>query len=171
MPAVGRRTLANLTRSKMGPNAVAGRIRDFRRNVPELLRDELGLSVQPEDVIQSGGPGYRLAPTIRVRITGPVLQGHERELQCHDPVNESGGPVNGTVKLDESGTAHERQACIVAEIAKGRRRRVPDIAGELRCSMRTVKRELDLLKTARTLVFEGPAKTGYYRRNEPVSCG
>ncbi len=157
-------TLANLTRSKAGQNGVAGCIRDFRRNVTELLREELGLSVQPEDVVQSGGPGYRLAPTITVRITGPDLQGH-------DPVNAKRDPVNDPETATDRDPVNERQAWIVAELAKGRRLRAPEIANELRCSIKTVKRELDLLKTARKLVFEGPAKTGYYRLNEPVSCG
>ena len=44
-----------------GQNAVAGAVRDFRKNVSEILLAQLGLECRPQDIIRSGGPGYRLS--------------------------------------------------------------------------------------------------------------
>lgn len=43
-----------------GQGSVAGSIRDFRRNVAELLGRELDLLVKPQDVIETSSSGYRL---------------------------------------------------------------------------------------------------------------
>lgn len=42
------------------PERVAGAVRDFRKNVAEILLEQRGLVCGPQDVIRSGGPGYRL---------------------------------------------------------------------------------------------------------------
>ena len=42
-------------------------------------------------------------------------------------------------------------------------RRSIDIATELGCSLKTVKRELDELRLAGQIKFVGPSKTGTYR--------
>lgn len=50
-----------------GQNSVAGAIRDFRENVTRLLQEQCGLLCQSQDIIRSGGPGYRLHEWISVR--------------------------------------------------------------------------------------------------------
>ena len=53
-----------------GQNAVAGSVRDFRKNVSEILLAKLGLECGPQDIIRSGGPGYRLSEWVSVRGGG-----------------------------------------------------------------------------------------------------
>ena len=51
----------------------------------------------------------------------------------------------------------------MTELHNGRQLRAPEIAGELKCSVATIKRDLDALRAARRIEFLGPSKTGYYR--------
>jgi biotin operon repressor len=127
-----------------GQNAVAGCVRDFRKFVTETLRERLGLLAGPQDVIRSGGPGYRLNEWITVRGAEPA-------------------PVAQTPVDSESQAANKRRAWILTELRKGQKLRAPAIAKELGCSAKTIKRELDILRVEGKIEFTGPTKTGFYR--------
>ncbi len=43
-----------------GQNGVAGAVRDFRNHATEILLKQLQFACDPQDIIRSGGPGYRL---------------------------------------------------------------------------------------------------------------
>ena len=64
------RTALNQNFPGGGQNAVAGAVRDFRKNVSEILLAQLGLECGPQDIIRSGGPGYRLSEWVGVRGGG-----------------------------------------------------------------------------------------------------
>jgi CheY-like chemotaxis protein/biotin operon repressor len=162
------------TKCRSGQNGVAGCIRDFRKVVSETLRAQLGLICGSQDVIRSGGPGYRLHEWITVRDaagddTGsfggddvPANGNHDPvnvpAIAEHDPAND---PANG-----HDDPANPRRQWILAELGRGRQLRAPAIASELGCSAKTVKRELDGLRAEGRIEFVGPSKTGYYRLKE-----
>ena len=139
--------LATLLSIDGGQNGVAGAIRDFRKNVIDLLLEHNGIVCQSQDIIRSGGPGYRLHEWISVRDST------EAKARESDPTaaGVADAPANG------------RQQWIITELNRGRRLRTPEIATELRCSPRTIKRELDVLRSEGLIEFVGPSKTGYYR--------
>lgn len=141
--------LAKIAKCRGGQNGVAGAIRDFRENVARLLFDELHLTVGPQDIIRSGGPGYRFAEQIEVQVASlnPAVGGAVADCTI------------GASTLD----AAARKSKIIHEIRSGRSVRAPAIAKAVQCSLRTAKRELDELKEEGVVTFEGPTKTGRYR--------
>ncbi len=140
--------LATLLSIDGGQNGVAGAIRDFRKNVIDLLLEHNGIVCQSQDIIRSGGPGYRLHEWIKVRDSS------ESKRTEVEPAGVADTRVN------------ERQQWIISQLNRGRRLRTPEIATELRCSPRTIKRELDVLRSEGLIEFVGPSKTGYYRNAE-----
>ncbi|MHB8974309.1 MAG: response regulator [Pirellulaceae bacterium] len=127
-----------------GQNSVAGAVRDFRRNVTEVLLAERGLTCGPQDVIRSGGPGYRL---------------NEWIIAC----NPGGQPASAPSDTFTDDVTTDRCERILAELQKGERLRSPAIAARLGCTARTIKRDLDVLRAEGTIEFVGPSKSGYYR--------
>lgn len=51
----------------------------------------------------------------------------------------------------------------MAELRKGRQLRAPEIATQLWCSAKTIKRDMEALRDAGQIEFVGPPKTGHYR--------
>ncbi|MCL2648725.1 MAG: response regulator [Phycisphaerales bacterium] len=170
--------LAKLVKCRGGQNGVAGAIRDFRTNVTTLMQDELDVTVGRQDVIRSGGQGYRLADWIETKTAGENENAvaPQKNLQCHlqchadrGTVNihhgTANGPVNGTVN-DDDGTAN-RRGQIIEQIRLGTNTKAPAIANAIGCSLRTVKRDIEALKAEGAIIFDGPAKTGRYRLQTP----
>jgi CheY-like chemotaxis protein len=139
--------LATILSIDGGQNSVAGSVRDFRENVTRLLQEQCGLLCQSQDIIRSGGPGYRLHEWISVR--------NFTDAKTEQPVPAATGVADAAV--------NERQQWIITELNRGRKLRTPDIATELRCSPRTIKRELDVLRSEGLIEFVGPSKTGHYQ--------
>ena len=106
-----------------GQNSVAGAVRDFRRNVAEVLRAEQGLTCGAQGVIRSGGPGYRLNEWIITRDAGA------------DAVDPS-----ATQAAAADGPETDRRERILAELRRGEQLRAPAIADRLGSPLRTVKR-------------------------------
>ena len=127
---------------RAGQNGVAGAIRDFRKNVSIVLLEQLSLDCKSQDVIRSGGPGYRFNEWISVRDAEAV--------SVEPPCKET----------DEEQT---RSSQILSALKNGRKLRTPALATELGCSIVTAKRELDNLRANGTVEFVGPAKTGAYQ--------
>lgn len=158
--------LAAKIKCEAGQNGIASCIRRFRQQVADLLMKEANVVCGQQDVIQSGGAGYRLAEKIRV-IDGQKV-GSGPEGNSNGPVGTHGTGC-GTVASDavtvgdDDTDAERRQAWILSELGKGRRLKVPAIAAGLRCSPRTVKRDLEILKNQGRVEFVGPARTGHYR--------
>lgn len=130
-----------------GQNSVAGAVRDFRRNVTDVLLAERSLTCGPQDVIRSGGPGYRLNEWIIVR------DAKESQTLASD-------------RAPEPRETKQRRDLILAALQGGKRLRAPAIAAELNCSLKTVKRELDALRINGLVEFVGPSKSGFYRLTE-----
>ena len=160
-----------------GQGSVAGSVRDFRRHVAEQLGRELGLKVQPDDVIETAKAGYRLNARIVVRDlrntrTDPLKNArpngsHERaNAGSGERVTRADGRANTgsreRVDAEPDDPANEKREQILALIRSGARLRVPGFAERLRCSYATAKRDVDALKAEGRIEFVGPTKTGYY---------
>ena len=71
--AIGGKELADKLDVLRGQNAISEAVRAFRNNVAEALAKE-GMRCGRQDVIRSGGPGYRLSEKIAVW--------NEEEAEC-----------------------------------------------------------------------------------------
>lgn len=125
-----------------GQNGVAGAVRDFRKNVSDALLEQLALECGPQDIIRSGGPGYRFNEWITTCDADP------------EPIEQP------TVAINQQPTRRDR---ILDILRRGQKLRSCNIATELGCSAKTVKRELDALRTEGLVEFVGPTKTGTYQ--------
>jgi len=66
-------------------------------------------------------------------------------------------------EVPEVETPASRQELILTLLRQSGKMRSTNIASELGCSLKTVKRELDTLRLAGHIEFVGPSKTGTYR--------
>lgn len=133
-----------------GQNGVAEAVRDFRKSVTEVMRDEANLTVAPRDVIQSGGRGYRLTEKITVKDGDDPK--NERDHAADDPVNDpDGDPVN------------PRQEWALEQLRAGKQLRIGQVVTHFKCSQTTAKRDLAALRQQGRIEFDGAPRTGSWR--------
>ncbi len=125
-----------------GQNGVEGAIRDFRKNAADILLVQLDVISGLQDIIRSGGPGYRFNEWISI---------------CNA---EQEPTQQATVTIVEQPA---RRGQILETLRRGQKLRSTNIATELGCSAETVKRELDALRSDGLVEFVGPTKTGTYQ--------
>ncbi len=145
--------LGDLVDCRPGQNGVAGAIRDFRRNVTQLLLEEANIEVGPRDVIQSGGRGYRLTEKILVLDADDPVDDldHEPDHHADDPENDPDGDG-----------LNERQTWIMEQVRAGVELRVGDLIAQFSYSKTTAKRDLTDLRERDLIVFEGSPRTGFW---------
>ncbi|AMV34976.1 Transcriptional activator protein CzcR [Pirellula sp. SH-Sr6A] len=133
--------LASAIGSTTGQNSITCSIRAFRESAADILQSQLGLICEKQDIIRSGGPGYRFHEWITVR---------DKRNEEQEEDNHEDSPLN-------------RRNRILELLRDGAKLRSNSIASELGCSLKTVKRELDALRLAGRIEFIGPNKTGTYQ--------
>ncbi|MHC4878493.1 MAG: response regulator [Planctomycetota bacterium] len=91
--ALSGEELASELGIQRGQNAIAEMVCNFRKRATAVL-NESGITCGPQDLIASGGAGYRLSSWLNVTGAGddPVNVGHDPD---RDPVNAHGDPVTG----------------------------------------------------------------------------
>jgi biotin operon repressor len=149
----GNELAAKISRAA-GQGSIAGSIRDFRRSVAETLGRELGLKLEPQDVIETSH-GYRFKTWITTKDMRVTRSGDA----------DTGG-TNGSADRVDAGSddrVTDRRDQIVVLIQSGERLRVPGFAQKLKCSDKTVSRALDALRAEGRVEFVGASRTGYYR--------
>jgi hypothetical protein len=124
-----------------GQNSITCSIRAFRDSAIDLLKTQLGLICGKQDIISSGGRGYRFNDWITIRDT--------RKAET-DPIEIEDTPAS-------------RRLRILELLGDGGKLRSTCIANHLGCSLKTVKRELETLRLAGRIEFIGPSKTGTYQ--------
>ena len=127
--------------SASGQNSITCSIRAFRDSAIDLLKTQLGLICGKQDIISSGGRGYRFNDWITIRDT--------RKAET-DPIEIEDTPAS-------------RRQRILELLGDGGKLRSTCIANHLGCSLKTVKRELETLRLAGRIEFIGPSKTGTYQ--------
>ena len=94
-----------------------------------------------QDIISSGGRGYRFNDWITIRDT--------RKAE--------------TEPIEIEDTPASRRQRVLELLGDGGKLRSTCIANRLGCSLKTVKRELETLRLAGRIEFIGPSKTGTYQ--------
>jgi biotin operon repressor len=185
-----------------GPNAASSLVTRSRKQIWEALHDA-GIDSTLDDVILSGGPGYRLSDSICVSVqsafdeklrdevadTAALNVHDEADISTrnvpnvHDARRVAGTNVHDnacedvhdvhdrevlrfeekTEVVQDADASAERRAWILSRLRSGERLRAPDIAKQLGCAAKTVHRDLELLKKNGQIVYEGAARTGFYR--------
>ena len=143
--------LAELIEASNGQGTITGCVRDFRKNVSRILKEEGGLICGKDDVIESGGQGYRLKEWITVKDACGDIPG------TSDNVPASRVPATGDVPLNE------RQNWILAQLEKGAKLQRSDVETEFGVGDKTAKRDLTELVKRAKVTFERDPKPGYYR--------
>jgi CheY-like chemotaxis protein len=133
--------LASDIGSTTGQNSITCSIRAFRDSAADVLQSQLGLICEKQDIIRSGGPGYRFHEWITIR---------DKRKEEPKEDNHEDSSIN-------------RRDRIVELLRDGAKLRSNSIASELGCSLKTVKRELEALRLAGRIEFIGPNKTGTYQ--------
>jgi hypothetical protein len=139
---------------------VAEAVRDFRDRCSERLLDEANILCGRFDIIQSGGPGYRYNPWIKVRLASETDTGQpDPDRGVDEPADAAGEPANEP----DGELLNDRQRSILRDLKQGLEVRVTTVAARHRCSAATAKRDLAELRIRNLIRFEGPSKTGSYR--------
>ncbi len=148
--------LADIIGSEGGAPAVAGAIRNFRQRVRRTLLAEAGLEIDPASdlIVNDRQHGYRFSDKLTVvGCTGLLSADRESldasEVVVQDEPDEVPGDSLSQWILDELGRA-------------GRLRRSQIVSRTARSSS-TVRRALAELRDEGRIVFEGSARSGYWR--------
>lgn len=140
---------------RAGQNTISQCIRALRKRISAALLDQLNIACGDQNVIQSGGPGYRLNPSIEVRrIAGPGSSADG------DPA-----PGAGVIEDDpgDTGGVNDRQRWILDQLRAGVHLRRGDVEKQFRCSPKTAKRDLSELRDRGLTTFEPKPAPGHYR--------
>jgi DNA-binding response OmpR family regulator len=148
-----------------GQNGVAEAVRDFRKHVTEVMRDEANLVVEPRDVVESGGRGYRFTEKITVKDGDDPASG-PRPDRGHDadgPDDTENDPVNDP----DGGSLNERQEWVLEQLKAGKHLRIGELMKRFPRSKTTAKRDLADLRHRGLIEFDGSARTGFWRAKRP----
>lgn len=152
--------LAKLTKCRRGQNGISEAVRDFRNRSIELLRDEANIVCERQDIIQSGGPGYRFNEWITVCEASGTKVGTDRGTNVTNRGTKGGTNVT---------KPNERQRWILDQLEKGVKVQIGTVTSHFNCSVRTAKRDLAQLKEWGRIEFVGPPRTGHYQlRKQPI---
>lgn len=140
---------------RAGQNTVSQCIRALRKRITDALHDQLNIGCGDQDVIQSGGPGYRMNPWIEVRR----VEGAGSPAE-HDPA-----PRVGVIENDPGDThgVNNRQRWILEQLRAGANLRRGDVEKQFECSPKTAKRDLSELRDRGLTAFEPKPAPGHYR--------
>ncbi|MFN6302360.1 MAG: HTH domain-containing protein [Planctomycetota bacterium] len=133
--------LASELGGSAGEAAVVSAIYNFRKALTDVLRTQVGIEADNQTIVCSGGTGYRFSDLVTVRDARNTV----------------------AIQAPEVETPANRRELILTLLRQSGKMRSTNIASELGCSLKTVKRELDTLRLAGHIEFVGPSKTGTYR--------
>jgi hypothetical protein len=137
-----------------------GWIRDLRDDIFEALRTKTNLIFGREDLILSGGKGYRFAECLTVRYDSTATITDITDTD--EPADVPNDDVRDVFDVPDD-TAGARRGWVLQELVKGRRLKAPDVAEHFGCSVKTAQRDLTALKDEGKVEFVGAARTGFYR--------
>lgn len=139
-----------------------GAVRDLREAIRAALRDGANIICGKDDVVLSGGPGYRLSESVAIELS-PDIVDMTTDIMDTGDVRDDYDQSDSDVLDVPDAPALARQAWIIEQLEKGVQLKGPDIAQNFACSAKTAHRDLTALKQAGTIEFVGTARSGYYR--------
>ena len=149
--AYSGRELADRVKCERGQSGIADAVLDLRDRSSQLLLDLAGIICGRQDIIQSGGSGYRYNEWITVRVA-----------TVSDVTNR--GTANVPDVTDVPDAAKRRNRWILKQLETGVKLGASMVAERFRCSQRTAKRDLTRLRSTGEIEFVGPTRSGHYRR-------
>lgn len=150
--------LAELVGTNGGPTAIAGAIRNFRNRVKRtmLLEANVAINAARDVIVNDRQHGYRFSDKI-ILAERPNLLAADREEVAKEN-RPSGSPLSlGAANKDS------RAKWILTELRKTGRLRKSQIIQRTGWSDSTTRRVLAKLREAGQIVFEGSARSGYWR--------
>jgi len=146
----------------------AGAIRDLRKSIKEALLVHAGIECSNDDVILSGGSGYRLSEKLSVQDGGATHDHRHESKTGGGNVGDVGNPDVGDDGDLPEGPVERRRQWILHQLSAGNELKAEDVSGRFKCSPRTAERDLGALKKARKIEFVGTTRNGGYRLRPPV---
>ncbi len=145
-----------LQAKQRGAKGTAGEwIRDLRDDITAALRTQANIIAGPQDVILSGGPGYRFAECLTVR--------NETQAAITDITDTADRADVRDVFDAPDDEATRRRGWIVQQLQSGIRLKAPTVAEQFKRTKKTAQRDLDALRDEGKIEFVGDPRTGYYR--------
>lgn len=153
--------LMDVLGTECGQNGIASQVLEFRNKLAQRLLDEANISCSRTDVINSGGPGYRLQEWITVELgtrAGAIVgAGATSDSSVVDAGDDS---VDESLGIDG---LNERQCWAVSQLKQGVQLQIRHVIDRFGCSSTTAKRDLTALKAAGLVRFTGSARAGHYQ--------
>ncbi len=153
--------LIEMLQTDSGQNGIAGQVLEFRNRVAQRLLEETNITIGRTDIINSGGPGYRLREWIvaengaRARSSAGTAADETTVESVPDAAGRKAGhTVDGF---------NERQEWALRQLKQDVPLQIGQVVSRFRCSSTTAKRDLSTLKTAGLIRFTGSARAGHYR--------
>jgi hypothetical protein len=155
----------------------SGLIRDIRKRISKVLQEQLGIVCGEEDVILSGGPGFRLSEKLSVHLAddagASADQGQGRgKLRIDVPNRVPNVPdphVPNVPNVSYEGDQLKRRNWILARMRRGNGVVAKDVEREFGCCRKTALRDLQALHDEGLVDRNGPRRNRVYRLREMIS--
>lgn len=153
--------LTELLGADCGQNGIASQVLEFRNKLAQRLLEQANITCGRTDIVNSGGPGYRLQDwiTVEVGTRAAAIAG----------AGASTGPMSDSAQVDASDDSpavdglNERQSWAVSQLRQGVQLQIRHVIDRFGCSSTTAKRDLTALKSAGLVRFTGSARAGHYQ--------
>jgi DNA-binding response OmpR family regulator len=150
--------------TECGQNGIASQVLEFRNKLAQRLLDEANISCGRTDVINSGGPGYRLQEWITVEAgTRGGNSASDAESSSDDGDAENPEHAARCFDGDEADDFNDRQRWAIGQLQLGVQLQVRHLTERFGCSSITAKRDLLALKSAGLVRFVGSPRAGHYQ--------
>lgn len=156
--------LMEMLRVDCGQNGIASQRLEFRNKVGQRLLEEANITCGRTDVLNSGGPGYRLQEWITVQV-GTRAGNAASVAEAFSADDGSENPDTATMEFegDEADDLNDRQRWAIGQLELGVQLQVRHLTKQFGCSSITAKRDLLALKSAGLVRFVGSPRAGHYQ--------
>lgn len=158
IPTRGTDLAKGLKGGKATENTVSSCVNDLRGRITKAMSAR-GLKCGKQDVIMSGGPGYRFNPWIKVEERDGLVAG-----TCGDrDMSDVPAPQPNVPATSANVPLNDRQHWVLEQLRAGVELQRPDIEKRFRVTEKTAKRDLSDLVGRGLIAFERTPRPGHYR--------
>jgi len=156
--------LAAMIAADGGPTAIAGAIRNFRNRVKRTMLVEANVEINPciDLIVNDRQHGYRISDKIDVVARASLLVDGQKETLTEDTPERQENPPSSDM-LPTNTDEDARARWILTELERNGRIRKQQIIQRTGWSDSTVRRVLAGLREDGKIVFQGSARSGYWR--------
>lgn len=151
-----------------GQNGVSGLIRDIRNRIASALRKTAKIECLEEDVILSGGPGYRFSERLTVQDDRHSFDSHregqdDKARRLDVPDLFSNVPSPHVPNVPDDGHATRRRTWILTRLQNELGVRARDVEFKFGCCRKTALRDLQALINEGLIDRKGTRRNCNYR--------